>query len=95
MAPKGKTLQSQDPIKDCDELYAAFPLVHKEEVTGHHHLYASKPRTAHASSSREKIVDDEDENMSPNHSEINDEPRRDHLTAHEEGTQSKWGVHPP
>ncbi|MBW0583313.1 hypothetical protein O181_123028, partial [Austropuccinia psidii MF-1] len=47
-----------------DELYASSPLVHKEKVTGHHHPYASKPRTGHASSSREKIVDDEDENMS-------------------------------
>ncbi|MBW0572691.1 hypothetical protein O181_112406, partial [Austropuccinia psidii MF-1] len=37
-----------------------------EKLTGRHHPYASKPRTAHASSSREKMVDDEDENMSPN-----------------------------
>ncbi|MBW0535403.1 hypothetical protein O181_075118 [Austropuccinia psidii MF-1] len=71
-----------------DELYASLPLVHKEKVTGPHHPYASKPRTAHASSSRERIVNDEDENMSPNHSQINDEPRRDNLMAHEEGTQS-------
>ncbi|MBW0570891.1 hypothetical protein O181_110606 [Austropuccinia psidii MF-1] len=60
-----------------DELYASSPLVHKEKVTGHHHPYASKPRTAHASSSREKMVDDEDENMSPTQMETNDEPRRD------------------
>ncbi|MBW0470430.1 hypothetical protein O181_010145 [Austropuccinia psidii MF-1] len=71
-----------------DELYASSPLVHKEKVTGRNNPYASKPRTAHASSSREKIVDDEDENMSPNHSETNDEPRRDDFMAHEEGTQS-------
>ncbi|MBW0517682.1 hypothetical protein O181_057397 [Austropuccinia psidii MF-1] len=31
---------------------------------------------------------DEDENMCPNHSETNDEPRRDNFMAHEEGTQS-------
>ncbi|MBW0526267.1 hypothetical protein O181_065982 [Austropuccinia psidii MF-1] len=65
IAPKGKTVQSQEPIEDRDERYASSPLVHKEKVTGHHHPYASKPRTGHASSSREKIVDDEDENMSP------------------------------
>ncbi|MBW0583451.1 hypothetical protein O181_123166 [Austropuccinia psidii MF-1] len=33
-------------------------------------------------------MDDEDENMSPNHSETNDEPRRDNFMAHEEGTWS-------
>ncbi|MBW0591315.1 hypothetical protein O181_131030, partial [Austropuccinia psidii MF-1] len=71
-----------------DELYASSPLVHKEKVTGHHHPYASKPRTAHASSSREKMVDDEDENMSPTQMETNDEPRRDNFTGHEHGTQS-------
>ncbi|MBW0565756.1 hypothetical protein O181_105471 [Austropuccinia psidii MF-1] len=87
-APKGKSVQSQEPIKDCDEIYASWPLVHKEKVTGHHYPYASKPRTAHSSSSREKIVYDKDENMSPNHSETNDEPRRDNFIAHEEGTQS-------
>ncbi|MBW0558864.1 hypothetical protein O181_098579, partial [Austropuccinia psidii MF-1] len=59
-----------------------------ENVTGHHHPHASKPRTGHASSSREKIVDDEDENMSLTKSETNDEPRRDNFTAHEQGTQS-------
>ncbi|MBW0461738.1 hypothetical protein O181_001453 [Austropuccinia psidii MF-1] len=37
-----------------DELYEFLPLVHKENVNGHHHPYASKPRTAHAISSREK-----------------------------------------
>ncbi|MBW0554257.1 hypothetical protein O181_093972 [Austropuccinia psidii MF-1] len=42
----------------------------------------------HASSSREKIVDDEHENMSPTQSERNDEPRRDNFTGHEQGTQS-------
>ncbi|MBW0480576.1 hypothetical protein O181_020291 [Austropuccinia psidii MF-1] len=87
MAPKGKSVQSQEPIKDCDELYASLPLVHKEKVTGCHHPYASKPRTTHASSSRERIVDDEDENMSPNHSETDDEPRRDNFMVHEEETQ--------
>ncbi|MBW0590949.1 hypothetical protein O181_130664, partial [Austropuccinia psidii MF-1] len=88
MAPKGKSVQSQEPIEYCDELYASSPLVHKEKVTGRHHPYASKPRTAHASSSREKMVDDEDENMSPTQMETNDEPRRDNFTAHEHGTQS-------
>ncbi|MBW0470453.1 hypothetical protein O181_010168 [Austropuccinia psidii MF-1] len=71
-----------------DELYASLPLVHKENVTANHHPYASKPRTASASSSQEKIMDNEDEKMSPNHSETNDAPRREHFTAHEEGTQS-------
>ncbi|MBW0584827.1 hypothetical protein O181_124542 [Austropuccinia psidii MF-1] len=71
-----------------DELYASSPLVHKEKVSGCHHPYASKPRMGHASSSREKIVDDEDENMSPTQSERNDEPRRDNFKAHEQGTQS-------
>ncbi|MBW0560968.1 hypothetical protein O181_100683 [Austropuccinia psidii MF-1] len=88
MAPKGKSVQSQEPIEDCDELYASSPLVHKEKVTGHHHPYASKPRTPHASSSREKMMDDEDENMSPAQMETNDESRRDNFTAHEHGTQS-------
>ncbi|MBW0485024.1 hypothetical protein O181_024739 [Austropuccinia psidii MF-1] len=65
MAPKGKTVRSQEPIQDCDELYASSPLVPEESFTQHHHPYASKPRMGHASSSREKLVDDEDENMSP------------------------------
>ncbi|MBW0530917.1 hypothetical protein O181_070632 [Austropuccinia psidii MF-1] len=78
-----------------DELYASSPLVHKEKVTGRNHPYASKPRMGHASSSREKIVDDEDENMSLTQSETNDEPRRDNFTAHEKGTQSNSGfTHP-
>ncbi|MBW0536006.1 hypothetical protein O181_075721 [Austropuccinia psidii MF-1] len=88
MAPKGKSVQSQEPIEDCDELCASSPLVCKEKVTGRHHPYASKQRMGHASSSREKIVDDEDENMIPTQSERNDEPRRDNFTAHEQGTQS-------
>ncbi|MBW0532527.1 hypothetical protein O181_072242 [Austropuccinia psidii MF-1] len=71
-----------------DELYASSPLVHKEKVTGLHHPYASKPRMGHASSSREKIVDDEDENMSMTQSETNDEPRGNNFMAHEQGTQS-------
>ncbi|MBW0476604.1 hypothetical protein O181_016319 [Austropuccinia psidii MF-1] len=71
-----------------DELYASSPLVHKDKVTGCCHPYASKPRTGHASSSREKIVDDEDENMSATQSEKNDEPRRENFMAHEQGTQS-------
>ncbi|MBW0558329.1 hypothetical protein O181_098044 [Austropuccinia psidii MF-1] len=75
-------------LHQSDELYASSPLVHKEKVTGHHHPYASKPRTGHASSSKEKIVDDEDENMSLTQSERNDEPRRDNFMAHEQGTQS-------
>ncbi|MBW0548468.1 hypothetical protein O181_088183 [Austropuccinia psidii MF-1] len=87
MAPKGKSVQSQAPIEDRDEIYASSPLVHKEKFTGCHHPYAFKPRTAHASSSREKIVDDEDENMSPTQSERNDEPRRENFTAHGQGTQ--------
>ncbi|MBW0521219.1 hypothetical protein O181_060934 [Austropuccinia psidii MF-1] len=87
MAPKGKTVRYQEPIEDCDEIYASSPLVHKEKVTGCHHPYASKPRTGHASSSREKLVDDEDENVSPTQSETNDEQKRDSFTAHEQGTQ--------
>ncbi|MBW0543444.1 hypothetical protein O181_083159 [Austropuccinia psidii MF-1] len=75
-------------LHQSNEIYASLPLVHKEKVTGRHHPYASKPRTAHASSSKEKIVDNEDENMSSNHSGKNDEPRRDNFMAHEEGTQS-------
>ncbi|MBW0564537.1 hypothetical protein O181_104252 [Austropuccinia psidii MF-1] len=70
-----------------DEMYAYSPLVHREKVTGHHHPYASKPRTGHARSSREIIVDDEDENMSPTPSERNDELRGDNFTMNEQGTQ--------
>ncbi|MBW0476273.1 hypothetical protein O181_015988 [Austropuccinia psidii MF-1] len=70
-------------LKAIDELYASSPLVHKEKVTGCHHPYASKPRMGHASSSREKIVDDEDENISLTQSERNDEPRRNNFMAHE------------
>ncbi|MBW0484024.1 hypothetical protein O181_023739 [Austropuccinia psidii MF-1] len=44
LAPKGNSVQSQEPIE-----YPSSPLVHKENVTGHHHPYASKPRTGHAS----------------------------------------------
>ncbi|MBW0482266.1 hypothetical protein O181_021981 [Austropuccinia psidii MF-1] len=69
MAPKSKTIQSQEPIEDCDEIYESSPLVHKEKVTRRHHPYAFKPRTGHASSSREEILDDEDENMYLTHSE--------------------------
>ncbi|MBW0533905.1 hypothetical protein O181_073620 [Austropuccinia psidii MF-1] len=75
-------------LHQSDELYASSPLVHKEKVTGNHHPYASKPRMGHANASKEKIVDDEDENMSPTQSERDDEPRRDNLMAHEQGTQS-------
>ncbi|MBW0565870.1 hypothetical protein O181_105585 [Austropuccinia psidii MF-1] len=71
-----------------DEFYSSLPLVHKEKVTGPHYPYASKLRTGHASSSREKFLNDEDENMSLTQSETNDEPRRDNFTAHEQGTQS-------
>ncbi|MBW0561959.1 hypothetical protein O181_101674, partial [Austropuccinia psidii MF-1] len=49
---------------------------------------APKGKKGHASSSREKIEDDEDENMSPTPSERNYEPRKDDFTAHEKGTQS-------
>ncbi|MBW0476851.1 hypothetical protein O181_016566 [Austropuccinia psidii MF-1] len=75
-------------LHQSDELYSSSPLVHKEKFTGSHHPYASKPRTGYASSSREKIVDDEEENMSPTQSETNDEPRRENFTAHDQGTQS-------
>ncbi|MBW0559676.1 hypothetical protein O181_099391 [Austropuccinia psidii MF-1] len=75
-------------LQKSDELYASSPLFHKEKVTGRHHPYASKTRTGPASSSREKLVDDEDENILPTQSERNDEPRRDNFTAHEQGTQS-------
>ncbi|MBW0486639.1 hypothetical protein O181_026354 [Austropuccinia psidii MF-1] len=74
-------------LHQSNELYASLPLVHKENVTGHNHPYASKLRASHSSSSRGKIVDDEDENMSPNHIETNDEPRRDNFMEDEEGTQ--------
>ncbi|MBW0483016.1 hypothetical protein O181_022731 [Austropuccinia psidii MF-1] len=87
--PSGSQVHvSNEKRVDGGELYAYSPLVHKEKVTGCHHPYASKPRTGHASSSREKIVDDEDENMSLTQSETNDEPRRDNFTVHEQGTQS-------
>ncbi|MBW0480315.1 hypothetical protein O181_020030 [Austropuccinia psidii MF-1] len=82
MAPKGKI------FTEGDEIYASSPLVHKEKVTRHYHPYASKPRTGHSSSSREKIINDEDENMCSTQSKTNDEPRRDNFTANEQGTQS-------
>ncbi|MBW0499687.1 hypothetical protein O181_039402, partial [Austropuccinia psidii MF-1] len=75
-------------LHKSDEIYESSPLFHKEKVSGRHHPYASKPRTGHASSSREKIVDDEYKNMSPTQSERNKEPRRGNFTAHEQGTQS-------
>ncbi|MBW0588740.1 hypothetical protein O181_128455 [Austropuccinia psidii MF-1] len=75
-------------LHQSNELYASSPLVHKKKVTGCHHPYASKPLTGHASSSREKIVDDEEENVSPTQSERNDEPRRENFMAHEQATQS-------
>ncbi|MBW0523337.1 hypothetical protein O181_063052 [Austropuccinia psidii MF-1] len=59
-----------------------------KKFTRHHHPYASKARTVYAGSSRKKMVDDEDENMSPTQSETNDEPRRENSMAHEQGTQS-------
>ncbi|MBW0499407.1 hypothetical protein O181_039122 [Austropuccinia psidii MF-1] len=71
-------------LHQSDEVYASSPLVHKEKVTGCHYPYSSKLRTGHSISSREKIVDDEDENMSPTQSETNDEPRRDNFTTHEQ-----------
>ncbi|MBW0505705.1 hypothetical protein O181_045420 [Austropuccinia psidii MF-1] len=71
-----------------DKLYASSPLVHKEKVTGHHHPYASKPRMGHASSSRETIVNHEDDNMSLTQSETNYKPRMKYFMAHEQGTQS-------
>ncbi|MBW0492939.1 hypothetical protein O181_032654 [Austropuccinia psidii MF-1] len=71
-----------------DEVYASLPLVHKEKVTGCHHPYASKPRMGHSSSSRERIVDDEDGHMSLTQSETNDEPRRANFTVQEQGTKS-------
>ncbi|MBW0591385.1 hypothetical protein O181_131100, partial [Austropuccinia psidii MF-1] len=75
-------------LHQSDEIYASSPLVHKKKVTGCHHPDASKPRTGHAGSSREKIVDDEDQNMSPTQSERNYEPRRDNFKVHEQATQS-------
>ncbi|MBW0474958.1 hypothetical protein O181_014673 [Austropuccinia psidii MF-1] len=87
MALQGKTVKSQGKIEDCDELYAALPLVHKEKITGCQHPYASKARTGHSSSLRERIVDDEDKNMSQTKSKTNGEPRRDNFTTHKEGTQ--------
>ncbi|MBW0500954.1 hypothetical protein O181_040669 [Austropuccinia psidii MF-1] len=69
-----------------DSLYASLPLFHKEKVNGCHHPYSSKPRNADASSSREKNVDEEDENMSQTQSETNDEPRGDNFMVHEQGT---------
>ncbi|MBW0592024.1 hypothetical protein O181_131739 [Austropuccinia psidii MF-1] len=71
-----------------DDIYASSTRVHKEEVTGGHHPYASKQRMGHSSSSRERIIDDEYENMSPTQSETNDEQRGDNFTAHEQGSQS-------
>ncbi|MBW0475641.1 hypothetical protein O181_015356 [Austropuccinia psidii MF-1] len=66
-------------LHQSDELYPSSPLVHKEKVTECHHPYASKPRMGNASSSRERIVDDEDEKISPTQSSTNDEPRGDNL----------------
>ncbi|MBW0477420.1 hypothetical protein O181_017135 [Austropuccinia psidii MF-1] len=43
----------------------------------------------HSSSSRETIVDDEGENMSPTQCEENREPKRDDFIPHEEGTCKK------
>ncbi|MBW0474659.1 hypothetical protein O181_014374 [Austropuccinia psidii MF-1] len=71
-----------------DVLYAFFPLVHKEKDTGCHHPYSSKPKMGHSSSSREGIVNDEDENMSLTQSETNGEPRRDNFTENEEENKS-------
>ncbi|MBW0577634.1 hypothetical protein O181_117349 [Austropuccinia psidii MF-1] len=67
---------------DFHELHAPLPLVYRKKVTRHHHSYATKPRTSHASSSREKIKDDEDENMSPAQSETKGERRRENFMAH-------------
>ncbi|MBW0494126.1 hypothetical protein O181_033841 [Austropuccinia psidii MF-1] len=73
---------------EADELCSSSPLVCKGKFAAIHHTYASKPRTGHASSSREKIVDDEDRNMPATQSETNDEPSGDNLMAHEKDTQS-------
>ncbi|MBW0485496.1 hypothetical protein O181_025211 [Austropuccinia psidii MF-1] len=75
-------------LKESDERFESLPLVHEAKVTGPYHPSASKPRTAHASSSRGQMVDDDDESMSLNQSETNDDPRRDNFMVHEEGTQS-------
>ncbi|MBW0507104.1 hypothetical protein O181_046819 [Austropuccinia psidii MF-1] len=75
-------------LHQSDQLYASSPLANKEKFTASHHPYASKPRKAHSSSSREEIVDEEDEKMSLTQSEGNDEPRRDKFTVHEQVTQS-------
>ncbi|MBW0559691.1 hypothetical protein O181_099406 [Austropuccinia psidii MF-1] len=81
-------VESQETFGRTVEIYASFPLVHKEKVTGCHHPYASKARMGNASSSREKIVTDEDEKMSLTQSETNGEQRRKNFTTHEEGTQA-------
>ncbi|MBW0476138.1 hypothetical protein O181_015853 [Austropuccinia psidii MF-1] len=86
--PSGNPVDSQEPSGKGDEIYASSPFVHKAKVTGCHHPYAFKSRMGHASSSREKIVDDEDEEMSPIQSETYGEPRMDNFIAHEEGTWS-------
>ncbi|MBW0513388.1 hypothetical protein O181_053103 [Austropuccinia psidii MF-1] len=71
-----------------DELNESLPVVHEENSTRCHHPYASKLSTGHASSSTEKDVNDEDENMSLTQSETNCEPRRENFMVHEEGTRA-------
>ncbi|MBW0500313.1 hypothetical protein O181_040028 [Austropuccinia psidii MF-1] len=75
-------------LHQSDELYASSSLFHKEKVTGHHHPYPPKPRKAHSSSSRETIVDDEDENMSLTKLKQMMNQGGDNFTSHEQGTQS-------
>ncbi|MBW0480938.1 hypothetical protein O181_020653 [Austropuccinia psidii MF-1] len=84
--PCQNSVMSQEPFGPSKQPTLNIPSGSQVHVGGE--KQASKARTAHASSSREKIMDDEDENMSPSHSETNDEPRRDNFMAHEEGTQS-------
>ncbi|MBW0517410.1 hypothetical protein O181_057125 [Austropuccinia psidii MF-1] len=69
------------------DLCDSFPRVNKEKVTGHYHPYAFKPRTGYASSSREKIDNEEDEKTSSTQRETNGEPRRENFIMQEEGTQ--------
>ncbi|MBW0593178.1 hypothetical protein O181_132893, partial [Austropuccinia psidii MF-1] len=76
MAPKGKSVQSQEPIEDREKSHWTSSSI------------SLKTKNGSCQFTREKIVDDEDENMSPIHSETNEDPRRDNFMAHEEGTQS-------
>ncbi|MBW0497636.1 hypothetical protein O181_037351 [Austropuccinia psidii MF-1] len=87
--PSGSQVHvGHEKLADGDEIYTSLPLFHKEQVTGCHNPYATKMRTGHASSFRERIVDDEDGKMSSNKIGTNGEPGRENLMAHEKGTQA-------